>query len=771
MSGYQEPLVSDETISNILFKDISSNQNNKQITVDEDDFNLLSTDIQMFDEETEKLAEGLFDWNTWNSEHNFLEDMNIIEEQILNCSKSVMFPDPNSEPQQYSLSALEKPKQNFNSYSFEFDERLLIDSPKSLNVYSLNDPRYRSYVFNPSHLRLLLEPYKNGSPVDIEELLKWMNFKFYHIGEKSKTVLYFAFSSVINIGQPGYLKNEKELDDLIGGNVLYTQTVMPKDIKSSHTLYFYLNPESLLVKEYLAKENLIAVKKPRQIKVSKFWWDNPDKITCGSVRSIYNQPFGPVGLEAMDKGNAKKYNINENYFNLWSGFPYYGKKIKDHKLANDIIYTYLTHLYNVCNGEKDHMYHHLSWVSHVINNPGERTEQCPFLIGKQGTGKSLLLSLYAELMSPHSIIVARSKSLLDKFFMSNLQHKIIVCVDEFRTHTREEFDQLKNNITCPLIHIEPKYHQATTNKNICNYIMSANPPNDQLHIETGETNRRFFLQESNPVYKLIDDNTKKPTEYSENIEKIIRIVSTDPIEKRKSYFEILDKFFRLLYKNDLFEYDRCRYPPSKVMDRMLTNRFDSFEQWIKECIIQQSFSLHSVLQTPQWDTQNVSLNHLYNSCYSIFTSNNKFERIQKSDFITKFNIYQTPENIFEITDSSSIKSLSPIEKFKEIFISHNKLTKNYFEHISALEVVPTMITRKSKRMENFANLRNKKQKTKPFDVDDQISNEKDEIDENISDSPILDIFQKRRIERSKKEKPKIQTKIDKNQKILDNFLI
>lgn len=659
-----------------------------------------------------------------------------MEEHILEAGDEVLFPKegPRDSINQHSLSHL--------SYSSSFktrEDKFVYDFPAKLNCSFENhslanyaNPKFANHILSSSHVSEFVKSHA-GVPIDVKKVIDFLNLKLTHVTSKTP-ILYFEETETSSYGMPNFTSLDG-LESLLGITLYraelieyapFDENTKRKTIIQTKLYYFHRNPldsdTDERITKYLSDTNQKVNNKPVKVPLSKLWWESENKIRVGTVKWDTTRKFGFVASRIDERLRGAIY--NGDYFNLWCGFPLYNKadfvdeETKDY--GNKVMQTYLRHLSQVCNHNKQHMRHHISWIARVLNEPGVLTEQAAAYCGDMGTGKSLLLQLHVALAGPHGFMVPKgSKCLTDKFYQTNFHRKILVGSDEFRTKTSDEMDQFKNFITNPELTKEKKYQQPESGFNTANYILTFNPPFDNIMIDPGQSNRRFHFIESNPEY-LMTDRKGQDTIYTEQFKDIIDIIK----DKHQTALKVIDYFYRKIYKYQLFNYQQGYAPPSVAMDKQLDTRLDSFECFMKESILQESFDFDPLrVKDFSWEQQHISGDILYTKKYTSYMKSNPFNRTMKmipqSEFISRFNFYQKENQQIDHNNLFEIKQLQSIQEFKRLFISSNRLTTNYFENQkSTKKVILPLTNRQIKQIQRKrSNIERTKQKSKKARID------------------------------------------------------
>lgn len=218
--------------------------------------------------------------------------------------------------------------------------------------------------------------------------------------------------------------------------------------------------------------------------------ENMNKL---SRLKILNKPvFVPYLYK--DEEMLKNY---KDCLNLFMGFP--------HKVSSEIN----TDLYKnsklrenlrkyLCNGDTEpkNFEYIEKHTAHMIQKPSELSLVCILMVGAQGTGKDLWMSLLSKIIGLEYYLDIGNMDSFFKNFNTNQKCKLLTKLNEIsdKGSTKEKHDQLKHKITQPQIEIEPKgidsffvdhhsrYYGFSQNENI---------------VIVEHTDRRFFMIKTN----------------------------------------------------------------------------------------------------------------------------------------------------------------------------------------------------------------------------------------------------------------------------------
>lgn len=184
---------------------------------------------------------------------------------------------------------------------------------------------------------------------------------------------------------------------------------------------------------------------------------------------------------------------DENMFNMFHGFPIEGDSKKDWSILKDFMHE------TVCGGNDEYMAWLLTWLAHIVQEPGSKPGSAVVVIGKKGTGKSTMFKFFARLMGTYSYTTSRSKSLTGEF-NSHLMGKLFLQLEEgFFAGDKQAESVLKNMITETRIEFNKKFSDSITTSNYTRFAMTSNE--DWVVPVSLEDERRFFVLEIGEEHK------------------------------------------------------------------------------------------------------------------------------------------------------------------------------------------------------------------------------------------------------------------------------
>jgi len=153
-------------------------------------------------------------------------------------------------------------------------------------------------------------------------------------------------------------------------------------------------------------------------------------------------------------------------YNLFRGFKYDNEKIQ---FDQSKIQTYLNHIKFICNGDEEVYNYFISWMAHVIQKPGTKTDVAIVIYSLvEGIGKNIIWDGFAKLLEGYAAKFRDTNALTDKF-NSDMMGKIFVIGDEIKARAQEVADELKDIITRKEENVEFKGKDKFIVKDFKNY--------------------------------------------------------------------------------------------------------------------------------------------------------------------------------------------------------------------------------------------------------------------------------------------------------------
>jgi hypothetical protein len=150
-----------------------------------------------------------------------------------------------------------------------------------------------------------------------------------------------------------------------------------------------------------------------------------------------------------------------------------------------------------------------NWFAWIIQHPHRKTGVCWFLVGDQGVGKSLFLTMLSRLFGHHYVHITRADRLVNRFNGDSAEASLCL-VDEadFSKMAKADLNYMKGMITEETDHKENKGIDVVRICSFINLIVCTNDRNP-MKLEVG-VNRRYQIVE-------VDKKHQTDTSYFENL--------------------------------------------------------------------------------------------------------------------------------------------------------------------------------------------------------------------------------------------------------------
>jgi len=331
-------------------------------------------------------------------------------------------------------------------------------------------------------------------------------------------------------------------------------------------------------------------------------------------------------------------NINNNVFNLFTGFTY---DDENKNFSVEIIQPILNHIKYLVNEEDkkntptfDYV---LNWMAHIIQKPQRKTESAlVFYSRKEGVGKNAFTDIVEKIFNGYYQKVKGIETLAGKF-NSALKAKLIVFGDEITPKAKELNDVIKNAITSKSIEIEYKGLESITMKDRSNYIFTTN---NELAFKVSDEDRRFCLIECPRI--------KKDAVYFDNLYKKI-----DDTETMKN-------FYNFLLTKDITDINIRNIPMTDYKKRNILHNLPSYIQMIVE---NPEFYAMKDWTVQGLKTQCIQYEKDTGKYRSVYTDRKL--TIDMNEWFSKFKTHTKTGNIFRFFDIDELKSYIQV-KFNTI---------------------------------------------------------------------------------------------------------
>ncbi len=198
----------------------------------------------------------------------------------------------------------------------------------------------------------------------------------------------------------------------------------------------------------------------KSIPLYKWYLDHPRKLP----------PALPVFKPSDQPGH-----IGDNEYNMWSGWsvqPDPNYSIVD---PNSEVRIIISHIRDVlCRGERARFEYVMAWLAWKVQHPEEPCETVMvFRSGREGTGKNIVLDMYASLFGAHGVVFGDKRSVTGEHATN--EYLALGVIDEALFHgDRQTTDQMKSMITGDTRVINPKFQDMRVVKNMGSFIILSN---------------------------------------------------------------------------------------------------------------------------------------------------------------------------------------------------------------------------------------------------------------------------------------------------------
>jgi len=164
--------------------------------------------------------------------------------------------------------------------------------------------------------------------------------------------------------------------------------------------------------------------------------------------------------------------LPEGFLNAWKGYGVIPDPDPHPELRCQ---KFLEHMHTViCNGQDAHFAYLLDWCAITVQRPGEPIGVAVVLRGPQGAGKGSFAERFGSLFGPHFVQISSQQQVTGRFNAA-LARRVVVFADEaIWAGSKSDAGNLKRLVTERTLMIEPKFREATPQKNCTHLIMATN---------------------------------------------------------------------------------------------------------------------------------------------------------------------------------------------------------------------------------------------------------------------------------------------------------
>ena len=188
---------------------------------------------------------------------------------------------------------------------------------------------------------------------------------------------------------------------------------------------------------------------------------------------------------------------------------------------------YMQHLLNLCNGDKEACNILLQWMARIVQQPGRIPRWAIFMIGNEGTGKTMLLDALIAAIGHENVRVSGSKAVNNEGgFMDWAAHgKLLGVINDFVISGRnmyETAEAIKPVISDDLVSITRKGKPDFTYENFAAYFASAN---NKSPIPVTAGSRRWYFLRTTQMDEFATRDLPKAAEYFGNLVAAIKALT------------------------------------------------------------------------------------------------------------------------------------------------------------------------------------------------------------------------------------------------------
>lgn len=231
-----------------------------------------------------------------------------------------------------------------------------------------------------------------------------------------------------------------------GSNGLDSINLATGDIKSLQSLVkdeyqavFYQNKPKVLSYYNFEEEE----EEEEDLETTKTVFLHSIGISKVKIPELFNDPIFKFGLIENRYSVITNESIDYNPDTINIAHPYgvdfdllQNCKQEDLNEANKVIEWFFNHLFEIIsNGKKDHYDYFISWIGHILFNPGVQTQKIIYIYGKGGTGKTVVMNFLNRLFGK-SYNEIQNIDDLNSSFNSHYISKLIFCVNEAFNRTQ-----------------------------------------------------------------------------------------------------------------------------------------------------------------------------------------------------------------------------------------------------------------------------------------------------------------------------------------------
>jgi len=192
-------------------------------------------------------------------------------------------------------------------------------------------------------------------------------------------------------------------------------------------------------------------------------------------------------------------------FNTWRGWPILPAKHVD------------TSLLAKCHSMMDQLFKYLTqdhpqqaewlkqWIAWTVQNPGQKQQVAPVLVGGQGVGKSFFGNIFLENLFQNQWGSASPKILEGAFSVEPFINKMFVFIDEAKFYSESSTDEIKKLIRADRMGGAEKFQSARTYRIFARVIFASNKFDMNIGQQNMQDRALFYIKTYDKDYKNMNE--------------------------------------------------------------------------------------------------------------------------------------------------------------------------------------------------------------------------------------------------------------------------
>ena len=181
-------------------------------------------------------------------------------------------------------------------------------------------------------------------------------------------------------------------------------------------------------------------------------------------------------------------------FNTWRGWPILpAKTVDDSMIAKcnqmiDKLFGYL------CQDNKFQMEWLKQWIAWTVQNPGDKQQVAPILVGGQGVGKSFFGNIFLEQLFQNQWGSASPKVLEGDFSIEPFINKMFVFIDEAKFYSESSSDEIKKIVRSDRLGGAEKFQSARTYRIFARVVFASNKYGMNIGQQNVQDRALFYIK-------------------------------------------------------------------------------------------------------------------------------------------------------------------------------------------------------------------------------------------------------------------------------------